>query len=106
ALVRRRPGRVGAVCRGVVVAVATARLICACRVRRSAVRRTVPLTYGENRAAQNIHGDHFLPRRRLPAHRQLGKGQLVISAHTNPASSRATAVTTTPEGLPRAVILA
>src|SRR5206468_594382 len=32
------------------------------------------------------------------------RGQLVISAHTKPASSRATAVTTTPGGLPRAVI--
>src|SRR5512142_1006052 len=105
ALARRRPGRVGAARRGVVVTVATARLICACRVRRSAVRRTVPLTYGENLAAQNIHGDHFLPRRRLRRAASSGV-QLVISAHTNPASSRATAVTTTPGGLPRAVILA
>jgi hypothetical protein len=36
------PGAVGAACRGVVVAVATARLLFACRDRRSAVRRTVP----------------------------------------------------------------
>ena len=54
----RRPGRVGAVHRGGVVAFATARLIFACRIRRSAVRRTVPRTYGESRLAQNIHGDH------------------------------------------------
>ena len=40
--------------RGGVVAVATARLIFACRIRRSAVRRTVPLTYGESRLAQNV----------------------------------------------------
>jgi hypothetical protein len=54
----RWPGRVGTVYRVVVVAFATARLIFACRIRRSAVRRTVPHTYGESRLAQNIHGDH------------------------------------------------
>ena len=41
-----------------VVAFATARLIFACRVRRSAVRRTGPHTYDEHWEAQNIHGDH------------------------------------------------
>src|SRR5215467_4407121 len=42
----------------------------------------------------------------VPARRRLkGGGQLVISAHTNPASSRAAATTATPAGLPRAVSL-
>jgi hypothetical protein len=54
----RRPGEAGAARRGGVVADATARLIFACRDRRPAVRRTVPLTYGESRLAQNMYGDH------------------------------------------------
>src|SRR5712692_6411730 len=101
-----RARRVGAVYRGGVVARATARLIFAGWIRRSAVRRTVPHTYGESRLAQNIHGDHFLPRRASPGTPPAWgrEGQLVISAHTNPASSRATATTATPAGLPRAVI--
>jgi len=49
----RGPGAVGAACRGVVVAVATARLIFACRGRRSAARRTLPLTTREIRLAHN-----------------------------------------------------
>ena len=49
----RGPGLVGAACRGVVVAVATARLIFACRGRRSAARRTLPLTTREIRLAHN-----------------------------------------------------
>src|SRR6266568_3276368 len=96
--------RVGAVYRGGVVAFATARLIFACWIRRSAVRRTVPHTYGESRLAQNIHGDHSCRGVRPgtpPACEGRGccpgageGGQLIISAHTTPAS------------LPRAVILA
>ena len=53
---RRGPGRVGAACRGVVVAVATARLIFACRDRRSAVRRTLPFTTRGIRLAHSCAG--------------------------------------------------
>ena len=100
--------------RGGVVAFATARLIFADRNRTSAVRRTVPHTYGESRLAQNIHGDHSCRGVRpgtppacegrgcCPGARE--GGQVVISVHTKPASSRATATTATPGGLPRAII--
>ena len=46
---RRRPRGVGVACRGGVVAVATATLICAGRDRRSVIRRMVPLTNYEGR---------------------------------------------------------
>jgi hypothetical protein len=47
----------------------------------------------------------FLPRRGPAAHRRSGGlgCQLVISAHTNPASSRAVATTATPAGRPRPI---
>jgi hypothetical protein len=55
---RWRAGRVGVACRGGVVAVTTATLICACRERRSLIRRMVPLTKYERRvAAHSARGD-------------------------------------------------
>ena len=85
-------------CRGGVAAGAvTATLICACRVRRSVAGRMVPLTStGNHQGAHRGDGDRSChgerpARRRLGGHR--GPGQAaVISARTNPASSRATAV--------------
>jgi hypothetical protein len=98
---------VGVACRGGVVAVATATLICACRDRRSVFRRMVPLTNYEGwgylnsaRGGRSCGGER--PGR--PPARGTGH-QLVISAQTKPASSRAIAVTATPAGLPRAVMV-
>ena len=57
--------------------------------------RTVPLTYGESRLGQNIHGDHSCRGVRLPVHRQLagrasvpapGRGEL--GGHLSPLANR------------------
>ena len=129
-----RAGWVGVTCRGGVVAVATATLIYACRGRRSVIRRMVPLTKYERRVCvHSARGDRSRGGERpgrppvaagslagqgrrgpgAPGHARGGHrrwlpsccGQLVISAQTNPASSRATAVMATAGGLPRAVIV-
>jgi hypothetical protein len=103
----RRPRGVGVACRGGVVAVATATLICACRDRRSVFRRMVPLTNYEGwgylnsaRGGRSCGGER--PGR--PPARERGH-QLVISAQTKPASPRAIAVIATAAGLPRAVMV-
>ena len=109
---RWRPRRVGAVRRGgMVAACATASLIYACRDRRSVFRRAGPRTDIGRWVAQGVRGDR--PCRGVrpgapPGLRGRGgqRGQLVISAHTNPASSRATAVTATGGIFPRRVSLA
>jgi hypothetical protein len=54
---RRRPGRVGAVRRGGMVACATASLIFACRDRRSVFRRAGPRTDIGRWVAQGVRGD-------------------------------------------------
>jgi hypothetical protein len=54
---RWRPGRVGAVRRGEMVACATASLICACRDRRSVFRRAGPRTDTGRWVAQGVRGD-------------------------------------------------
>jgi len=103
---RGRAGRVGVACRGGVVAVATATLICACRDRRSVIRRMVPLTNSEGRVrVHSARGGRSCGGER-PGRPPAREGhQLVISAQTKPASSRAIAVTATAAGLPRAVIV-
>ena len=102
---RRRPRGVGVACRGGVVAVATATLICAGRDRRSVIRRMVPLTNYEGRGCvHSARGGRSCGGER-PGRPPARGGQLVISAQTKPASSRAIAVTATPAGLPRAVIV-
>ena len=53
----QRPGRVGAVRRGGMVACATASLICACRDRRSVFRRAGPRTDTGRWVAQGVRGD-------------------------------------------------
>src|SRR5215471_7202791 len=101
----RRPRGVGVPCRGGVVAVATATLICACRDRRSVIRRMVPLTNSEGRVrVHSALGGRSCGGER-PGRPPAREGHLlVISAQTKPASSRAIAVTATAAGLPRAVI--
>src|SRR5215469_4889188 len=100
----RRPRGVGVACRGGVVAVATATLICAGRDRRSVIRRMVPLTNYEGRGCvHSAHGGRSCGGER-PGRPPARGCQLVISAQTKPASSRAIAVTATAAGLPRAVM--
>jgi hypothetical protein len=89
------------------VAVATATLLCACRDRRSVFRRMVPLTDYEGwgyldsaRGGRSCGGERP---GRPPARGR--DHELVISAQTKPASSRAIAVTATPAGLLRAVLV-
>src|SRR5215470_7221887 len=103
----RRSRRVGVACRGGVVAVATATLICACRDRRSVLRRMVPLTNHEGWGYLNsARGGRSCGGERPGRPPARGKGhQLVISPQTKPASSRAIAVTATAAGLPRAVMV-
>src|SRR5262249_53260536 len=104
----------GGACRGGVVAVGTATLICAGRGRRSVIRRVGPLTKDEHHGSgPNAGGGRARGGGRgwsgggRGARRAPGRGghQLVISAQTKPASSRAIAVTATPAGLPRAVMV-
>src|SRR5215472_15970746 len=104
---RWRPRGVGVACRGGVVAVATATLICACRDRRSVLRRMVPLTNYEGWGyLDSARGDRSCGGERPGRPPARGRGhQLVISAQAKPASSRAIAVTETPAGLPRAVMV-
>jgi hypothetical protein len=102
----RRARRVGVACRGGIVAVATATLICACRDRRSVLRRMVPLTNHEDFGLDSARGGRSCGGERPGRPPARGKGhQLVISAQTKPASSRAIAVTATAAGLPRAVMV-
>src|SRR5215472_3240812 len=101
-----RSRAVGVACRGGVVAVATATLICACRDRRSVLRRMVPLTNYEGWGYLNsARGGRSCGGERPGRPPAQGDCQLVISAQTKPASSRAIAVTATPAGLPRAVMV-
>jgi hypothetical protein len=88
-------------------AVATATVICACRDRRPVLRRMVPLTNYEGWGCiDSARGDRSCGGERPGRPPARGKGhQLVISAQEKPASSRAIAVTATPAGLLRAVMV-
>ena len=105
----------GAVYRGGVVAVATARPIFACRIRRSAVRRTVPSLTARVGSLKHSRGS-FLPRRASPGTPPAcegpgifvpapGKGGFRRSSRPRRSRrARGRPPPATPGGLPRAVI--
>lgn len=93
--------------RGVIVAVATAKLRYASRDRRSLMRQEEPRTLLERWMTHSQHGGrscHGMRPDAPPGLRRDVHGQLVISAQTNPANSRAMATTATAGDLPALVI--